>query len=59
MGIKVGTGGGNVKFFGINLKKGCLFEGNGQDKIEYEPGRAALEGIPYRLTTKADEYEGV
>jgi hypothetical protein len=58
MAIKESTGQGNVSFYGINLKKGCLFQGSGKEKTEWEPGRAGLEGIPYRLAVDPDEYEG-
>lgn len=58
MGIKTSQGGGNVRFFGINMKKGCIVEGSGQSKTEYEAGKVALEGIPYRLAVQEDEFEG-
>lgn len=58
MGIKTGGGQGNVRFFNINMKEGCLTEGSGESKIKYEPGRAAIEGVPYRLAISEDEYEG-
>ena len=57
MGIKVGTGGGNVKFYNINLKHGTFVEGAGAEKVTYEAGRAAIEGVPYRFTVSEDEYE--
>lgn len=57
MGIKVGTGGGNVQFFGINMKEGCFFQGSGESRVKYEPGKAVLEGVPYRLSMQEDTYE--